>query len=100
MSSTDSTAQARHELKWSGLPLVALPQQLPEHDGDLAYLADLMETVLGSRGPLASIPPWFLYGAAMNALGVDAMDLLADWPEDRAAALLAGWNAESMAVAS
>lgn len=92
--------QARHEVKWSGLPLVALPQQLPEHDGDLAYLADLMESVFASPGPLASIPPWFLYAAAMSATGIDALHVLADWPEDVAAGLLANWHAESMAVAS
>ena len=96
MPTTDSTAQARHDRKWSGLPLVALPQQLPEHDGDLAYLADLMETVLGSRGPLASIPPWFLYSAAMSAKGIDALHVLADWPEDVAAGLLAGWNVQGV----
>ena len=90
--------QARHEAKWSGLRLIALTPQLPEHDGDLAYLADLMETVLGSRGPLASIPPWFLYGAAMDATGIDALHVLADWPEDVAAGLLAGWNMREVAA--
>ena len=70
-------------------------QILPMDDGDVSLLGKLAERILEEPAArVTQLPPWFLYGAAMNATGIDALHVLADWPDDDAARLIADWRVE------
>lgn len=72
-----------HNEKFADIDLVEALVQLPEHDGDIAYLHELADKILAAN------PHSLDAGDGLIEYGIDLF--LPPWPQDRAEAELVDW---------